>query len=179
MKKLKTILMIAMLSIAIQASAQTDKATTIKLIEGKNFVFNATSANPMNSSEINAIFSRMPGAVGGGAVQLAGSRYQLTVDNESVDAYLPYFGRSYNAPKNPNETGIKFNSKEFSYKADKNKKGNYVITIKPEDTKGDVMSMTLNVSKNGYASLSVISNNRQTISYNGYISEPAKIASNN
>lgn len=179
MKKLKNILMIAMLSIAIHASAQTDKATTIKLVEGKTFVFNATSANPMNSQELNAVFSRMPGAVGGGTIQLAGNRYQLTVDNESIDAYLPYYGRSYNAPKNPNEGGIKFNSKEFSYKADKNKKGNYVVTIKPADSKGDVLSMTLNITQKGYAILSVVSNNRQTITYNGYISEPAKLASNN
>ncbi|MGY4383670.1 hypothetical protein ACVWYN_000689 [Pedobacter sp. UYP24] len=177
MKKLKNILMIAVLFIAIQASAQTDKATTIKLVEGKNFIFNATSALPMNSADISAILSRMPGAMAGGVIQLSDSRYQLTVNDEGVDASLPYYGRSYNAPKTANEGGIKFNTKEYSYKADKNKKGNYIVTIKPEDTKDDVMSMTLNINSNGYASLSVVSNNRQTISYNGYISDPAKIAS--
>lgn len=176
MKKFKSVLMIGLLFIAIQVSAQTDKATTIKLVEGKNFVFNATSASPMNSADISAIFSKMPGAMAGGVIQLGGSRYQLTVGEEGVEAYLPYYGRSYNAPKNPTEGGIKFNAKEFSYKADKKKKGNYVVTIKPEDNKGDVMSMTLNITQTGYASLNVVSNNRQAITYNGYISDPAKIA---
>jgi hypothetical protein len=177
MKTLKNMLLIAVLFMAVQVSAQTDKATTIKLIEGKNFIFNATSAQPMNSMEINAILSRMPGSMGAGLVQLRGDTYQLTVANDSVEAYLPYYGRSYMAPRNPNEGGIKFNTKEFSYKADKKKKGNYIVTIKPVDSKSDVMSMMLNVTEKGYASLSVVSNNRQTITYNGFISDPAKLAS--
>jgi hypothetical protein len=177
MKTLKNILLIAVLFVAVQVSAQTDKATTIRLVEGKTFVFNATSAQPMNSMEINAILSKMPGSVGAGVVPLRGDVYQLTVANDNVDAYLPYYGRSYMAPRNPNETGIKFNTKDFSYKADKKKKGNYIVTIRPVDTKSDVLSLTLNISEKGYASLSVISNNRQTISYTGFISDPAKLAS--
>lgn len=178
MKTLKNMLLIAGLFTAVQVSAQTDKATTIRLVEGKNFIFNATSAQPMNSVEISAIFSKIPGAMAGASVPLRSDVYQLNVSNDNVEAYLPYYGRSYNAPKTSNEAGIKFNTKEFSYKADKKKKGSYVVTIKPADTKGDVQSMTLHISEKGYASLSVISNNRQTISYSGFISDPAKLASN-
>lgn len=176
MKTLKHMLFIAVLFMAVQVSAQTDKTTTTRLVESKSFIFNATSAQPMNSSEINAVLSRIPGSIGAGVVSLRGDVYQLTVANDSVGAYLPYYGRSYMAPRNPTEGGIKFNTKEFSYKADKKKKGNYIVIIKPVDTKSDVLSMTLNISEKGYASLSVISNNRQSINYNGFISDPAKIA---
>ena len=177
MKTLKNILFIALLFMAVQVSAQTDKETTIRLVEGKTFIFNATSAQPLNSADINAVLSRMPGAIGGGVVPLRGDIYQLTVAIDSVGAYLPYFGRSYMAPRNPTEGGIKFNTKDFSYKSDKKKKGNYIVTIKPVDSKSDVLSMTLNISEKGYASLSVISNNRQSITYTGFISDPAKLAS--
>jgi hypothetical protein len=169
MKTLKHMLLIAVLFMAVQVSAQTDNATTTRLVENKSFI--------LNSSEINAVLSRIPGSIGAGIVSLRGDVYQLTVANDSVGAYLPYYGRSYMAPRNPNEGGIKFNTKDFSYKADKKKKGNYIVTIKPVDNKSDVMSMTLNISEKGYASLSVISNNRQTITYNGFISDPAKLAS--
>jgi len=178
MKTLKNMLLVAVLCTAIQVSAQTDKATTIKLVEGKSFIFNATSAQPMNSAEISAAFSKIPGAMGGGSIPLRGDVYQLNVANDSLAAYLPYYGRSYNAPKTSNEGGIKFSSTEFSYKADKKKKGNYIVTIRPKDSKGDVMSMILNITEKGYASLSVVSNNRQTITYTGFISDPAKLASN-
>ncbi|RZK75171.1 MAG: DUF4251 domain-containing protein [Pedobacter sp.] len=176
MKTLKNMLLIAVLFMAVNVSAQTDKATTTRLVEAKTFIFNATSAQPMNSAEINAVLTRLPGSVGAGVVPLRGDIYQLTVASDNVDAYLPYYGRSYMAPKNPTEGGIKFNTKEFSYKADKKKKGNYIVTIKPVDSKADVLSMILNITEKGYASLSVISNNRQTINYSGFISDPAKLA---
>jgi len=177
MKTLKNMLLVAVLLTAMQVSAQTDKATTIKLVEGQSFIFNATNAQPMNSTEISAVFNKIPGAMGGGSIPLTGNAYQLNVANDSLSAYLPYYGRSYNAPRNPTEGGIKFSSTEFSYKADKKKKGNYIVTIRPKDSKGDVLSMILNISEKGYASLSVVSNNRQTITYTGFISDPAKLAS--
>jgi len=42
--------------------------------------------------------------------------------------------------------------------------------IKPHDTQ-DTRLMSLSVSETGYASLQVISNNRQPITFNGYITE--------
>ncbi|RZK82326.1 MAG: DUF4251 domain-containing protein [Pedobacter sp.] len=182
MKKLRNILMIAAVSalsniISTPISAQTDKATTIKLIEGKNFVFNATTASPTNTPEINAIFSKMPGSLAGGVINLAGSTYSVSVDKDSVEANLPYYGRSFNAPRNLNDGGIKVSGGNFSYKADKKKKGNYIVVVKPGDSKGDVLSMTFFITETGYATLNVVSNYRQAISYNGYISDPAKLAS--
>jgi len=171
MKTLKSILMTAVLLTGIQAFAQTDKATTTKLVNAQNFVFNATTAMPMANAEINAILSQMPGGQGGGVIQLNGSSYQLLVEKDSLSAYLPYFGRAYTPTMNSNDSGIKFNSTEFTYETKRKKKGNWVITIKPKNAI-DAQVLTLNVSENGYASLNVNSNNKQSISFNGYISEP-------
>lgn len=171
MKTLKSILITAALFATFQVSAQTDKATTTKLVDALNFKFNATSALPLAMMDVNAVLNRMPGGLGGGAIQLTGAQYQLSVDKDSVEAYLPYYGRAYTAPMNPNDSGIKFNSKDFTYKTQKKKKGNWIITIKPKNAK-DVQSLTLNISENGYAFLNVNSNNKQAISFNGYISEP-------
>ena len=170
MNNLKSFLIAAALFTAVQASAQTDKETTIKLVEAKNLVFNATTAYPLASTDINAILSKMPGGQSGSAIQLNGSRYQLKIDKESIDSDLPYYGRAYTATRDPNESGIKFKSKDFTYATAKKKKGNYVITIKPKDAK-DVQSMTLNVTLNGYATLNVNSTNRQPITFYGYIAE--------
>ncbi len=76
MKTLKSILMIAVLLMGIQASAQTDKATTAKLVNAQNFVFNATTAMPMANAEINAILSQMPGGQAGGIIH-QGISYRL------------------------------------------------------------------------------------------------------
>jgi len=170
MKTLKSILMIAVLLTGIQATAQTDKATTTKMVNNQNFVFNATTASPMANAELNAIMSQMPGGQAG-LIQLGGNRYQLVVEKDTVSAYLPYFGRAYTATMNTNDSGIKFDSNDFTYETKKKKKGNWVITIKPKN-QIDAQVLTLNVSENGFASLNVNSNNKQAISFNGYISEP-------
>lgn len=171
MKTLKSILMIAVLLTGIQASAQTDKETTTKLVNSQNFVFNATTASPMANAELNAIMSRIPGGQSGSLIQLGGNRYQLVVEKDSLSAYLPYFGRAYTATMNNNDSGIKFNSTEFTYETKKKSKGSWVVTIKPKN-EIDAQTMTLNINENGFASLNVNSNNKQAISFNGYISEP-------
>lgn len=171
MKTIRNILALAILFIAVQANAQTDKETTIKIIDNQNFIFNASSAMPMANNDVNKVMSRMPGGSGAGVIQLSGSQYQLVVTKDSIEAFLPYYGRAYTASMNPDDAGIKFKSKKFSYKADKKKKGGWQINMDFKDTK-DRQSMTLNVSENGYATLNVNSNNRQPITFNGYMSEP-------
>lgn len=171
MKTIRNILILATLLFSLQVNAQTDKETTIRIINNQNFVFNATSAMPMANYEVNKVLSRLPGGGGGGMIQLTGSQYQLIVTKDSIEAYLPYYGRAYTATMNPDDSGIKFKSKDFKYKADKKKKGAWIMTMNFKDTK-DAQSMTLNVSENGYATLNVNSNNRQPISFNGYLSEP-------
>ncbi|HEX8278408.1 MAG TPA: DUF4251 domain-containing protein [Segetibacter sp.] len=122
-------------------------------INSKNYVFVAQTALP----------------IGGRAINLT-SPYEVRVSGDTVASDLPYFGRAFVAPMNPSEGGIHFTSTNFNYKVKGRKKGGWDIAILPKDSK-DVRQMLLTVSESGYGTLQVVSNNRQQISYNGYVKE--------
>ncbi|TCC93338.1 DUF4251 domain-containing protein [Pedobacter frigiditerrae] len=173
MKLIQKIGVFAVSMVALSANAQTDKATTTRIVEEKNYVFVATNAMPLNSTEINNIISKMPGGNNGGNISLTGSNYDVEVSSDSLVVYLPYYGRSFSAPMNNDESGYKFKAKKFTYEIKKRKKGGWDIQIATKDVKDNVR-MNLSISENGYGTLSVMSNNKQSISYNGYLSEPKK-----
>jgi len=129
---------------------ELDKAAVKTLIDSKNFTFKAQTVMPMT----------------GGSRQLT-SEYDVRFLGDSVVAYLPYFGRSYTATYG-GEGGIDFTSTEFEYKAKPRKKGGWDVTIRPKDAK-DTRELNFTISESGHTSLQVTSNNRQPISYYGYI----------
>lgn len=127
------------------------------LIESQNFVFDANFVNPSRGSGRSLT-----------------SEYDLTVTKDTIIAYLPYFGRAYTAPPYGSiEGGIKFTNTHFTYAMKPGKKSGWAITIKPTNKNisdwRDVQSMYLTISEDGYASLQVISSNREPISFNGTI----------
>ncbi len=168
MKKLRYIFALIFTVSAFQIYAQTDKETTTRIIEEQNFTFVATRANPMPSNALNKILYSFPNS-SNQIVDLNGSQYDLRVTKDSVVAFLPYFGRAFNASMDPKDAGTRFKSKDFKYSAVK-KKNNWVITINPKDVR-DNQQLVLNVSESGYATLNVNNTNRQPISFNGYIRE--------
>ena len=98
----------------------------------------------------------------------------MKVTKDSIIAYLPYYGQAYLAPDpGTTEGGIKFTSTNFNYKVNQGKKGGWEIVIKPRDHDitnwRDVQQMVLNISPDGYASLYVLSTNRDPISFQGDI----------
>ena len=121
------------------------------LINEKNFVFEAQTAYPTAGRQVNLT-----------------SPYDVRVSGDSIISYLPYFGRAYVAPVNPDDAGIKFTSVSNSYNLKDKKSSGWDITILPKDTK-DVRQMYLSVSEDGYASLNIISNNRQAIRFQGIV----------
>jgi hypothetical protein len=174
MKNLKYFTTALFLVLSAQLYAQTDKATTERIIEAQNYVFVATTAYPLNQMDIAKVMSRMSGPNNSGSINLTGSSYDLNVKKDSLVAYLPYYGRSYTARIGSNEGGIKFKSKDFKYNSVRKKKGNWVITMKPNDVRDSYnsnYSLTLNVSTGGYGTLVVTSNNQQPISFYGYLAE--------
>lgn len=174
MKRLNLILSLAFLLIGVQSFAQTNKETTIKIVADKNYTFVANTAMPMSNNDINKVLAMMPGSQGGGSINLTGSQYDVKVTKDSIVAYLPYFGRSFSAPMDPTQGGIKFTSKDFTYTESKNKKGSYTIQINTKDVKRENYRFTINISTNGYASLTASSMNKQPIIFNGYLDEPKK-----
>jgi hypothetical protein len=143
-----------------KADKKAAKAAAVaKMVKDTSFVFEATTANPQR----------------GGQKQLS-SPYDLKVTRSDVTAFLPYYGVSHMAP-NPGSSdgGIKFTSKSFSYAPTQSKKGNWNVMIKPKDKNmtdwRNVDQLTFNISSDGYASLHVLSSNRDAISFNGSITE--------
>jgi len=174
MKRLNLILSLAFLLMGVQLFAQTNKETTLKIVADKNYTFVANTAMPMSNNDISRVLAMMPGSQGGGSINLTGSQYDVRVTKDSVVAYLPYYGRSFQAPMDPTQGGIKFTSKDFTYTESKNKKGSYTIQINTKDVKRENYRFTINISTNGYASLTASSMNKQPIIFNGYLDEPKK-----
>ncbi|HEY0297996.1 MAG TPA: DUF4251 domain-containing protein [Arachidicoccus sp.] len=135
------------------------------LVESKRFVFNATSVNPQRANILNTIPN-------GNRLRDLTPGYFLSVMNDSISAYLPYFGRAYSAPYSTTDNGINVNTKKFSYTSKPGKKGVYIIKIIVDNDK-NTQSFLLNIGTSGYATLQVQSVYRDAISFYGNI-EPVK-----
>jgi hypothetical protein len=155
---MKSLFLLAALAAVIPVCAQsTDKTAAIQsLVESKNYVFRAQTALPQSGQSRNLT-----------------SISDLKISTGAIVSDLPYFGRAY-APVDPNEGGIQFTSKDFTYTSKPKKKGGWEIAIKPNDIKADVRQMWLTITTNGYATLRVICNNRNPITFNGQIFSPDK-----
>ena len=138
-------------------ACSTTKADSNKQIETENlvksgsFVFKAQTAMPNGGRLINLT-----------------EGYDLRVSKDTINAYLPFYGKAYSIPYGSNEGGIKFTSTDFNYTLTPKKKGSWDITIIPKDYR-DVQQIYLNISSSGYANLQVVSLNRDQISFHGYI----------
>lgn len=104
----------------------------------------------------------------GGRTRQVTPDFFLRVSPDTVQSYLPYFGRAYTAPIGTGRGAMDFIITDFTYNAVTGKKDRQQITISPKSG-ADVRELILQVSPNGYATLIALSNNRQQISYNGYI----------
>lgn len=132
---------------------QEVKDQRIARIELPDFSFTPSTAQPISGRPINLDNS-----------------YFLRITQDTIEAYLPYFGRLYNAPSDLIDLGIKFISTKFDYISTVKKNGIYQISIKPKDiTKIDLQDLILDltISDSGYGTLNVQSANRQNISYYG------------
>jgi hypothetical protein len=122
------------------------------LIEGGEFAYKVQSANPS----------------GGRTIQITSS-YTLEVKDGIYKAYLPYFGRAYNAPYGGNG-GVEFEGEPTDLKVDKNgDKRTITITFNIKN-KDESYGCSLVTGGSGNGTLTVTSSNRSTISYFGMVS---------
>lgn len=132
-----------------QAQIQREQQA-IQSIESKEFVFRAEEAIPMGHGNIHLTYG-----------------YYLKVSPDSIQAYLPYYGRAYRAPNNPNEAGIQFCSTHFEYEMSTTRNNGYQIKIVPKDLKDKSYVLRLFLYPAGNSSLTVTDSDRQTISFDG------------
>lgn len=145
-------LSVILFSSAITFAQELDKATIEKAVTSKQFVFKARTVLPMR-----------------GASRSLTTEYEVRLLGDSVISHLPYFGRVYNATYG-GSGGVDFASTKFEYKAKVRKKGGWDVTVETKDVK-DRQQLNFFISESGYATLQVIDNNREPISFNGYIVE--------
>lgn len=154
----------------ISCGSQTflDPTTLSSVVQNREFNFNATKAFPTNYDVIN-VMNSIPGSTGTQILNLDPG-YGLNLNKDLLDVTLPYFGRAFNAtPGDAKNGGLRFESKEFSVKQSTTRKGNTLFVIATKDQKESYV-LNLEIFKNGSAFLSVSSNNRQPISFDGNIS---------
>ncbi|MFZ6038714.1 MAG: DUF4251 domain-containing protein [Bacteroidota bacterium] len=139
-----------------QNAAQKEAAATKirQQIQDFDFTFNATYAYPMGYKSI-----------------YLSPYYTVKVSQDTVKAYLPYYGRAYVAPTDPSRGGINFTSTKFDYRVKEGKKdGNWRVEIKTKDTDREIL-LNFDIWDNGSAKLDVTDPNRQPISFQGNISK--------
>jgi len=138
----------------LKAERELQKQKEIEaLIEAKNFVFEAQKASPQ----------------GGRLLNLDYNTYFLKFNEEKTTCDLPFFGRAYNAAYGGNG-GINFEGVPENIQIEKKKKS-YLIkaTVRGKD---DTYKLLFTIFFDGGGSLSVNSNNRASISYDGLIEAP-------
>jgi hypothetical protein len=142
-----------------KAERKVEKQKQVEaMMDARTFVFTARTAIPQGYKTVN----------------LNTNMYNVSFAPENIISYLPYYGRAYSGIGYGNDSGLKFEGKPEEFTITKGKK-NFTAKAVVKGER-DLFTLMLTVSFEGSASLSVSSNNRSTISYNGVISEPEKPA---
>ncbi len=99
--------------------------------------------------------------------------YLVKFNREKMEVYLPYFGRAYGgADVMSGRSPLDFTTTDFSFEKEQDRKGAWVITIKPKDY-SEVQIFLFTLEGNGRAELNIQLTNRSPISFRGII-DPVK-----
>jgi Domain of unknown function (DUF4251) len=120
------------------------------LVESKEFVFNVRRVIPQGGQLFNPT-----------------SPYSVEFKPELVNSHLPYIGRGFGGIGYGGDEGMIFEGKPSVFSVEKTKKG-YQIKTEVQG-KNDTFTMLLIVYSEGNGYLTINSNNRSPISYDGDI----------
>ena len=143
-----------------------DKATLDTLLAQKQFTFMAEKAHPTNYDVIN-VMNSMPNSTATRILDLSYG-YTVTLEDNKMEVTLPYFGRTYIPSTDPDKNSFRFTSKDYSITQKNGKNDAVIFIIKPNDIR-HIEAIYMEINKNGGAYVSVNANDRQPISYSGYI----------
>lgn len=138
-----------------KADKQKEKAQQMKSIveDSVKYLFEAETAIPQTGGMRNLSYG-----------------YDVTVSKDTINSYLPYFGKAYagieyGSTKSP----LDFTSTQFTYNSSSKKKTNgWDISIEIKD-QSDVKKFIFSIFDNGSATLDVFFNSRSQITFNGYV----------
>ena len=159
MTKLTTSLLIMALCVSAFTNAVAQNTGTkdeqfremTSLIESGRYLFTVQSVQPT-----------------GGESVLTNSSYTLEANDSIFKAYLPYYGRSYQASFS-GDGGIEFEATPENLKITVNEKKRMIQIQFEISGKNDNFDLYLSAGYSGFGSLSINSQNRQPISYSGTI----------
>ncbi len=124
----------------------------------KNFTIESEWAFPLRGNQINLI----------------GNPNYLTVKQDTVSAFLPFFGQRQSGNIMNNEGGIKFEGAPEAYQMIYNqKKQSSVITFKISE-KGEHYQVTLTLYDNKNSTININSSQRDLMRYEGTVSARAE-----
>lgn len=157
LRSVKFLLAAILVSFALSQCATSQKAVKLtsndvkNMVDSSRFVFVAERVIPLR-----------------GRTRYLTSSYDVTVKKDSLESYLPYFGRAYQAPVDPTKGGIQFTSSNFTYQVDAKGAGQWNVIIKPNDYR-DIQQLYFNIFENGTANLNVVNTHKDPISFDGHI----------
>ena len=154
---IKAAFIILGLTFLINSCSSTKKAVALNESDVKNII---------DSSQFTFVAERMTPLRGRNRILT--SYYDVRVKHDTVSSFLPYFGRSFQAPLDPGKSPLEFNSYNFTYRVDQKKSGEWQVFINPKDRQ-EVQQMMFTIFSNGTASLNVLSTNGDPISFDGHI----------
>ena len=138
-------------SAAAQEKTEKAKSSIEELLNSKNFEFIANTAIPLS----------------GPTRDLVASNYSITFTPEMVISNMPFYGRAYSGMALGRDKGMRFEGKPENFTVTNAKKGYEVSTeVKGEN---DTYFISITTGHAGFATLSISSNDRGTISYQGEI----------
>lgn len=130
MKKSKLLTPVLFIFLAISVSfilpqcSTSQKAVNLtsnevkNIIDSSRFVFIADRVIPLR-----------------GRTRYLTSNYEVTLKKDTLNSYLPYFGRAYQMPADPSKGGIQFISTNFTYQVNQKNTSQWNIIIKPNDNR--------------------------------------------
>ncbi len=126
------------------------------MVNAKEFVFVARMANP----------------TGMRAVNLASNPNYLKFSPDLIESEMPFYGKAYSSVGYGGDAGMKFKGKPEVFTVEKGKNDYDITVVVKGET--DKYKIYLSVGFDGSTMISISSNNRSSISYNGEISSPKK-----
>ena len=148
------VILLCVLGMNLYAQDKNTALSNIKeTLKDGNFVFKAERMFP----------------VSGDPKVLTTGDYELQITEEEVNAYLPYYGRVYN----PTFRGgrIQFSKEPINYDFQVNTEKNKVKIECNIDTQKEFLQINMEITPEGSATLTINSNERESISYLGKIQE--------
>ena len=93
--------------------------------------------------------------------------YSVSVDDDKIISYLPYFGRAYNVPYGGGK-GLNFEGEVLKYQESTGRKGEHVVVLDVKSEE-DIHQYSFVIFENGNVTLDVISKERNPISFSGRV----------